>query len=65
MQWVIKAYDFSENVCGALQDHFILEPEEIFAVLVQLLSHAQLFVTPWITARHTSMSFTISQSHLI
>ena len=30
--------------------------------VVQLLSHVQLFVTPWIAARQASLSFTISQS---
>ena len=32
--------------------------------LVQLLSHVQLFVTPWTTARQASLSFTISWSLL-
>ena len=31
---------------------------------VQLLSHVQLFVTPWITARQASLSITNSQSSL-
>ena len=31
-------------------------------IIVQLLSHAQLFVTPWTAACHTSLSFTISWS---
>ena len=31
---------------------------------VQSLSHVQLFVTPWITARQASQSITISQSSL-
>jgi len=31
-------------------------------VVVQLLSHVQLFVTPWTAARKTSLSFTISQN---
>ena len=30
-------------------------------VVVQLLSHVQLFATPWTTACQTSLSFTISQ----
>ena len=33
-------------------------------VAVQSFSHAQLFVTPWTTARHASLSITISQSLL-
>ena len=32
--------------------------------VVQLLSHVQLFVTPWIAARQASLSFTVSQSLL-
>ena len=34
------------------------------ATVVQLLSHAQLFATPWTAARQASLSFTISQSLL-
>ena len=34
------------------------------SVIVQLLSHVQLFVTPWTAARQDSLSFTISQSLL-
>ena len=30
-------------------------------IVVQSLSHVQLFVTPWTTARQASLSFTISQ----
>ena len=33
-------------------------------VVVQLLSHVRLFVTPWTAARQASLSFTISQSLL-
>ena len=33
-------------------------------VVVQLLSHVQLFVTPWTTAHQASLSFTISWSLL-
>ena len=33
-------------------------------VVIQSLSHVQLFVTPWTAARQASMSFTISQSLL-
>ena len=36
---------------------------EIF-VVVQLLSHVQLFVTPWTAACQASLSFTISRSFL-
>jgi len=34
----------------------------VVVVAVQLLSHVQLFVTPWTAARQASLSFTISQS---
>ena len=33
-------------------------------VVVQLLSHVQLFATPWTAARQAPLSFTISQSLL-
>ena len=33
-------------------------------LFVQLLSHVQLFATPWTVARQTSLSFTISQNLL-
>ena len=33
-------------------------------VVIQLLSHVQLFVTPWTSACQTSLSFTIFQSLL-
>ena len=35
-----------------------------FAAVVQLLSHVQLFVTPWTAAHQAYQSFTISQSLL-
>ena len=34
----------------------------IYTVVVQLLSHVQFFVTPWIAAHQASLSCTISQS---
>ena len=34
------------------------------SVVVHLLSHVQLFVTPWTVARQASLSFIISQSLL-
>ena len=37
---------------------------KLLFVVVQLLSHAQLFVTPWTAAHQASLSFTISQSLL-
>ena len=36
----------------------------VVAVAVQLLSHVQLFATPWTAARQASLSFPISQSLL-
>ena len=36
----------------------------LLIVVIQLLSHVQLFVTPWTVAYQTSLSFTISQSML-
>ena len=33
----------------------------IISIVVQLLSHVQLFVTPWTAIRQASLSFTISQ----
>ena len=37
---------------------------EAFVIVVQLLSHVLLFVTPWTAARQASLSFTISWSLL-
>ena len=37
---------------------------ELHFVVVQLLSHVQLFVIPWIAALQAFLSFTISQSFL-
>ena len=39
-------------------------PNCFFVVVVQLLIHVQLFVTPWTTAYQASPSFTISQGLL-
>ena len=51
-------------VCCLL--HFLKVSEENtrgkIDVVVQFLSHVWLFVTPWITARQASLSFTISRS---
>ena len=38
-----------------------IDLECIVAFVVQLLSRAHLFATPWTAARQTSLSFTISQ----
>ena len=40
---------------------FLILPD---AIVVQLLSCVQLFVTPWAAAHQVSLSFTISQSLL-
>ena len=45
-----------------LQQHG--QTECTVAFVVNLLSHAQLFATPWIAACQTFLSFTISQSFL-
>ena len=37
---------------------------QLFVVVVQALSHLQLFATPWAAAHQASLSFTISQSLL-
>ena len=39
-------------------------PSSYWLVVVQLLSHMRLFVTPWIGACQPSLSFTVSQSLL-
>ena len=43
---------------------YIDEEVIIVVVVVQLLSHVQLFATSWTTAYQASVSFTISQSLL-
>ena len=47
-------------------DQTTLQPPLLLynSVVVQLLSHAQLLVTPWTLEHQTSLSFTISQSLL-
>jgi len=40
------------------------KPIHIVTVVVQWLSHVQLFATPWTAAWQTSLSFTVSQSLL-
>ena len=37
---------------------------QVFVVIVQLLSHVQLFTTPWTTGCQASLSFTITRSLL-
>ena len=41
---------------------FLVKKKENSTVVVQLLSHVQLFATPWTVARQTSLSFTISRN---
>jgi hypothetical protein len=36
----------------------------VIVVIVQLLSHVRLFVTPWTAAQQASLSFTFSWSFL-
>ena len=43
---------------------YIDEDVVIVVVVVQLLSHVQLFATPWTAACQASLPFTISQSLL-
>ena len=40
------------------------EAPNLYVVVIQLLSHFQLFVTQWTTAHQASLSFTVSQSLL-
>ena len=48
-----------KEVIALLFKNFLL-----IVVVVQLLSHVQLFATPWTAAHQGSLSFTISQSLL-
>ena len=43
---------------------FCIQPRIWFFVVVQLLSHVQLFATPWTAVHQASLSFTISWSLL-
>ena len=58
------SYNFDVNVnwcnhCGEQYGDYL---KIKVTILVQLLSHIQLFVTPWTAAHQASLSFTISQS---
>ena len=60
------SYNFDVNVnwcnhCGEQYGDYL---KIKVTILVQLLSHIQLFVTPWTAAHLASLSFTISQSLL-
>ena len=46
------------------QYHIALIIYHVVVVVVQLLSHVQLFVTPWTAAHQAFLSITISQSLL-
>ena len=61
--------------CKIIQIYALLRPRKkwnififhfyiYYIVLVQLLSHVRLFVTPWIAARQASLAITNSQSLL-
>ena len=58
--------DGKEPICNAGDPGLIPQGEWLHtpAVVVQCLSHAQLFVTPRTAARQTSLSFTVSWSLL-
>ena len=43
---------------------YFIQDRIVTYFVVQLLSHVQLFVTPWIASYQASLSFTISQSLL-
>ena len=68
--WCFFSHDFS-GVLGLREEehrdkcsfHHIRKPLICF-VVVQLLSHVQLFATPWTAALQTCLSFTISWSLL-
>ena len=47
-----------------IMKNIIYTKKQIYILFVQLLSHVQLFVTPWIAAHQASLSTTNSQSLL-
>ena len=60
-----KQVSFSQETTGPFCCVMPTTPElaiNVDAVVVQLLSHVQLFVTPWAAAHQASLSFTISWS---
>ena len=60
-----QAKKLFENKINAIkQIHFILESWNFQFSSFQLLSHVQLFSTPWIAARQASLSITNSWSSL-
>ena len=50
--------------CTYLHSSSLFQSQTEGLVVVQLLSHVQLFVTPWIAARQASLSFAVSWSLL-
>ena len=71
-KWVSYMYAYTHSFKDSFPMYVITEywvrfsvihSRSLFAV-VQLLSHVQLFGTPWIAALQASLSFTISQSLL-
>ena len=56
----------SLRICQTLQTINNIYHDNLLALFssVQLFSHVQLFATPWITARHASLSITNSRSSL-
>ena len=50
--------------CTYLHSSSLFQSQTEGLVVVQFLSHVQLFVTPWIAARQASLSFTVSWSLL-
>ena len=54
--------DFDIKFCCVWNQFGIPFYDYICLVVIQLLSHAQLFVTPWTALHQTSLSFTIFQS---
>ena len=53
---------FPEKLMPLPQNYMCALPQRL--VVVQLLSHVQLFATSWTVERQASLSFTISQSLL-
>ena len=73
ISWIIeKAREFQENIYLGFIDYAKVidcvdhnKLWKILVVVVQMLSHVQLFVTPWTAACQASLSFIISQTHYL
>ena len=48
------------RIAKTIWKHEVGQALSVLAVVVQSLSHVQLFVTPWTAAHQASLSFTIS-----